>query len=343
MVPTTDWPNDPALPGLDLVRALGLRTALPELPGEEPVGLRFIKHVSGSRAVAEGHAGGQHFAVKFYASDPSAEADLYRELPSLGLLGSPAFRIPRLLGINRDLHVLAVEWLDGVPLSHVVKDGEGDRAGRRAASWFQHASGMRLRSGRAAGPGYMLYRAGISARSLTSVDRPLGDVARRIASLLARTPPDPGSPRLVHGTLYARHLLDSGDVLGVIDWERYGQGPLELDAGVFLASIARIGAQRPGSAAAAASTEASFLEGTHGLLDLDALEWYRAAALILVAAGGTKSRDQAHAPVGAQAMLQQASVHTERWVRSRGSSLLPGPPVRRLPAVSREADSTTPG
>src|SRR2546422_1824195 len=44
-----------------------------------------------------------------------------------------------------------------------------------------------------------------------------------------------------HGTFYARHVLDQGDRVGVIDWERFGRGPLELDAGMFLATTWRYG------------------------------------------------------------------------------------------------------
>src|SRR5207247_691384 len=64
---------------------------------------------------------------------------------------------------------------------------------------------------------------------------------RGLAESLARTQPKEGISRLVHGTLYARHIIDLGDGPGVIDWQRFGQGPVELDAGTFLGTVSRIG------------------------------------------------------------------------------------------------------
>ncbi|HEY6170237.1 MAG TPA: phosphotransferase, partial [Verrucomicrobiae bacterium] len=98
-----------------------------------------------------------------------------------------------------------------------------------------------------------------------------------------RTRPRNGSTRLVHGSFYPRHVLDLGDASGVIDWEQFGQGPAELDAGEFLAATARIGlAYEPHTAEAARATEA-FLAATADLLDEQALTWYRVASLVRLA------------------------------------------------------------
>ena len=90
-------------------------------------------------------------------------------------------------------------------------------------------------------------------------------------------------PGLVHGTLYARHLLDLGDGTGVIDWERFGQGPRELDAGTFLATIWRIGLKHERLASEATLAEETFVARTAGLLDTCAVAWYRAAVLLRLA------------------------------------------------------------
>src|SRR5439155_952599 len=77
--------------------------------------------------------------------------------------------------------------------------------------------------------------------TLGTADLSVGAAARTLAEALARTEPrDDGSAGLVHGTLYARHILDAGDGPGVIDWHRFGQGPVELDAGMFLATLSRL-------------------------------------------------------------------------------------------------------
>ncbi len=114
------------------------------------------------------------------------------------------------------------------------------------------------------------------------------DPALRFAA--AALPPRPtraraveSPPGLVHGTLYARHLLDLGDGPGVIDWERFGQGPQELDAGTFLATIWRIGLKHERLASEAKLAEETFVARTAGLLDTCAVAWYRAAVLLRLA------------------------------------------------------------
>ena len=68
----------------------------------------------------------------------------------------------------------------------------------------------------------------------------LGIHSAEVATSLHRTELEHSPTRLVHGSFYARHILDTGDGPGVIDWQRFGQGPLEVDAGMFLATISRI-------------------------------------------------------------------------------------------------------
>jgi len=92
-----------------------------------------------------------------------------------------------------------------------------------------------------------------------------------------------GERRLVHGTFYARHVLDQGDGVGVIDWERFGQGPLELDAGMFLATIWRYGLDHEPLAGEVARAEEALMAGTADLLDERVLAWHRAAALLRLA------------------------------------------------------------
>ena len=87
----------------------------------------------------------------------------------------------------------------------------------------------------------------------------------------------------MHGTLYARHIIDSGDGPGVIDWQQFGQGPVEFDAGTFLATVWRIGRKDHQLAPETRRTEEAFLAGTAGLLNASAVAWYRAAMLLRLA------------------------------------------------------------
>src|SRR2546430_9302637 len=110
------------------------------------------------------------------------------------------------------------------------------------------------------------------------------DPAIRFAA--AALPPAPvrtqareSAPVLVHGTLYARHVVDLGDGPGVIDWQRFGQGPQELDAGTFLATIWRIGLKDEGLASEARLAEETFVARTAGLLNVCADPWSPSAVL----------------------------------------------------------------
>src|SRR5206468_11453990 len=101
--------------------------------------------------------------------------------------------------------------------------------------------------------------------------------------MLARTEPqEDEAPRLVHGALHDRNVLDLGDSPGVIDWQRFGQGPPEVGAGKFLAAVSRLGLIE-GLVDAAGQAEQALLAGTAGLLDERALAWHRAAALLSLA------------------------------------------------------------
>src|SRR5207248_6109763 len=70
------------------------------------------------------------------------------------------------------------------------------------------------------------------------------------------------SDLLVHGSLYAHHVLDLGDGPGLIDWQKSGQGPAELDAGVFLATLWRLGMLQERLAGEVARAEEVFLAET---------------------------------------------------------------------------------
>ena len=116
-----------------------------------------------------------------------------------------------------------------------------------------------------------------------AADPALGTAAEALAETLARTVPEDGAPRLVHGSLHDRNVLDLGGDPGVIDWQRFGQGPAELDAGMFLGTIARHRLLHESMGVEATRAEEAFLAGTRGLVDERALAWHRAAALLRAA------------------------------------------------------------
>ncbi len=285
MKPTAELPVDPALPGIEAIRTLGLVRAIPQLELEEAAGeIRLIGYSPGARATLEAHVGPRHLAIKLYAYDPAPEAELYEALARAGLAGDAGPRVPPLLARQHDLQILVIGWLEGPTLHELVKLGKGARAGQLAADWMRCAAALPLSLGPKLGSARVLYRAGEWVADLVAADPGLGKTAKALARVLANTQPREQAPRLLHGTLYARHMLDLGDGPGLIDWERFGQGSFELDAGMFLATIWRIGLDHSALAGDAARAEQVFLTGTEGLLDERALAWHRAAALLRLAA-----------------------------------------------------------
>src|SRR5438094_6199442 len=242
MKPTTTLPDDPALPALAAIRRSGRAAPAPRLGLDGLRGGPPVRgYTPGSRATFEVRAGDRHFALKLYAEDPESEAELYEALATVGLVGEGPVRVPPLLARDRTLQVLAIGWLEGPTAQELLKSRRGARAGELAGGWLRCAAALPVKAGLPLGAAHMVYNAGKEVVQLDAADRGLGSAARRLAGILTQTLPKNGSRRLVHGTFYARHVLDQGDGVGVIDWERFGRGPLELDAGMFLATTWRYG------------------------------------------------------------------------------------------------------
>jgi aminoglycoside phosphotransferase (APT) family kinase protein len=278
---TPELPDDAALPGLAAIRSRGLAGAIPALGlGGDPVGLALRSYSPGDRATLEARAGDRRLAVRLYAEDPAGEAELYQALAGAELAGGSGARVPRLLACERTLRVLVTDWLEGVPATRLIEGGKGARAGELAAWWLRRAASLPLRLGPPCGAGGVLYQTGRSVVELGTADPALGAAAEAVARRLSRAQPKHDASRLVHGDFCAGNILDLGDGPGVIGWRQFGHGPLELDAGMFLATVSCIGLGHGPVAAAAARAEEAFLARTRGVLDERALPWFRAAALL---------------------------------------------------------------
>jgi len=315
MNPTATLPDDPRLPGLMAIRDRGLARAIPALgleQGGDGVPLELCGYHPGARATLAARVGRRRFAVKAFADDPAPEATLYQALSAAGLAGDSGARVPPLLAWDHALRVLVIGWLEGPTAHELVKQGQGRRAGELAAQWVQRTASLPVKLGLPFGAAGMMHETRAWIGTLGTADLSVGAAARALAEALARTEPrDDGSVGLVHGTLYARHILDVGDGPGVIDWHRFGQGPAELDAGMFLATLSRLRLLHPAHAAEALLAEQAFLQATRGLLDEGALAWHRAAALLqlterLPSAARGDWRARAHA------LLAEAARFAER-------------------------------
>ncbi len=278
---TTALPEDAALPALAAIRSRGLAGVMPTLGlGDCSVQLLMRRYHSGRRAAIEARAGPHHFALKLYAEDPSAEAAVHEALAAAGLAGDSGVRVPPLIALDRRLCLMVIGWLDGPSVTHLIKSGQGERAGQLAALWFRRSASLEVRLGPPLDAAPRLERARRRAADVVAADPALETAATTAVTMLARTQPEERAPRLVNGGLYADHVIDLGDGPGVIDWGRFGQGPAELDAGIFLATTWRVGFRDESAAAEAARAEQAFLAGTAGLLDQRARAWHQAAELL---------------------------------------------------------------
>jgi phosphotransferase family enzyme len=283
--PTLELPDDPALPGLTAIRSRGLARAIPSLGiDDSPVEVRLCGYTPGQRATLEVRAGSRRVAVKAYATNPAAEAALYKALGTDELAPRSGICVPPLLFLDRKLRIIVIGWLEGPTVLQLIRRGEGERAGYVAARWFRRAAALDVRLGPRRGAAHALRKAQEGILDLGIADRGLGSLATALLWKLVRTRPRDGRPRLVHGTLYDRHILDLGNCTGVIDWQRFGRGPLEMDAGVFLATISRTALRHEPLAEEVSRAEKSFREGTAGILDESSMAWHQAAALLRLAA-----------------------------------------------------------
>ena len=311
MQTTTELPDDPALPALEAIRASGLSGAIPALALEGPVELHVRRYHPGFRATLEARAGDRHFALKAYAEDQAAEAVLYEALADSGLERDAEVRVPPLLAWERDLRVLVIGWLEGPTAQELVENGQGKRAGQLAARWVRRAPSLKVKLGPPLGAVRRLEQARKWVAALGAADPALGTVATELARRLVGTQPKEGAPRLVHGSLYAHHVLDLGEGPGLFDWQKFGQGPAEFDAGIFLATLWRLKLLRESVAGEVARAEEALLAETDGLLDLRALAWHQAATLLRLARKLTRRQIDDERRARAHALLERAARLTE--------------------------------
>src|SRR5437867_11218184 len=142
MKPAIDLPDDPALPGVGAIRALGLARAIPALGLDgRGIELALRGYTPGSRATIAACAGNRRFVVKAYAADPASEAEAYRALAA-GLGGDSGARVPPLLVCDHDFRVLVIDRLHGASTHELLKTGQGVRAVVMASSWLELSSSL---------------------------------------------------------------------------------------------------------------------------------------------------------------------------------------------------------
>ncbi len=221
--------------------------------------------------------------VKAYAEPPTQLVDLLGQLERQGLASGLAPSVAPLLDFRPELNLLVMGWLDGPAGRDLIAGGRGARAGELAASWTRRTAALDLSLGEPFDPPAVLHDAARWVRDLGKASPELGLQAEDRVRALSTALPPRTSMGTRHASFSPSHVLDLGDGPGVIDWDSHHHGPVELEAGMFLASLVRLVSGRRRLAGEAAAADAALRSGVSDLVHPETLEWYRSAMLVKLA------------------------------------------------------------
>jgi len=144
--------------------------------------------------------------------------------------------VPRLIGLDTDAALIVTEMYAAAPATELVERGDADRAGRLAAQWLRAAIKPGVALGDPYDPPHVLEDVQRYVRTIGRAAGELGGRAGAVRDQLAADIPPPGCTDLRHGGFYLSHVFDLVDGPGVIDWDTFRQGPVEVDAGMLCAA-----------------------------------------------------------------------------------------------------------
>jgi hypothetical protein len=275
-------PIDAAPPALDAARAHGLATILGRSGLHlAPAHVVVLKHRPGHRCTVLLEAPDRRVVFKAYATDPSPIAEVLRHLSERGLGSGRPPTIAPVEAFDRDLRFLVTGWLDGPRARELLAKDEGDRAGELGATWLRASRNIEAApEARRLDTRAVLRRVHRWADFLASVDPELGSGATTVVKELALRTPIDGKYELRHGSFSPSHIFDLGSGPGLIDWDSFCLGPIELDAGNFLAVLARIGTGGRRLEIQTSRAARTFREQVSDLVRPDILAWFGAGMLV---------------------------------------------------------------
>ncbi len=278
-------PRDSKIPALEAVAERGLEAAV-RAAGVEgaPTEIELLKYHPRTRCTFRLVVGGREVACKAYAHDPEPLVTLLGRLEGEGLASGNPPTVAPLVAFDPTLRLIVTAWLSGPTGKELISAGAGSRAGELAAAWLRAADRVEVDVGEQYGPSALLADTARRVEVLTGADETLGGLAAAELAALATDRPAERTRGVRHPSFKPSSILDLGEGPGLIDWDGFSQGAPELEAGMFLASLTRMAGGRRPRGAELAEAERAFRAGVRDLLDLSAVSWYEAAALVKLAA-----------------------------------------------------------
>ena len=230
------FPSDPQI---EVFRALGtptrqhrfLKRLFPERPELWNGVLKPIVYKPERRCVMQLLVDGEpRAAVKFFDartfSTALANAKRFESVQPL--------RVPRLIGRSNRYRALGLEWLRGVPLREHLTEHRCDcdtvsRVGRALAEIHAQRPNDDSRQARASFSNDFAARAATIGALLPKESRRVSDIARQLA--YARELPSTS----LHGDFYAKQVVVSEEVVGILDFDQACTGDVCRDLGNFWA------------------------------------------------------------------------------------------------------------
>src|SRR5205823_1377061 len=305
-------PVDAALPALASARYEALAAALARVGLQGARAISVLRYNPGKRCTLAVASDTDRYIVKLFADAATvlAVSTVHKVLAGAGLASGRGPTVPRLVGLDTDAALIVTEMYAAVPATELVERGDADRAGRLAAQWLRAAIKPGVALGDPYDPPHVLEDVQRYVRTIGRAAGELGGRAGAVRDQLAADIPPPGCTDLRHGGFYLSHVFDLVDGPGVIDWDTFRQGPVEVDAGMLCAAArtsagglgvpgsARVGLRRSGERGKQI-TQVRLVRGTaqHGtdLEDLFHRPQRRAVVIVdcvLVADLGVRREDQ---------------------------------------------------
>lgn len=290
-----DYRDDPALAGVDC--AADEEEVDTRLSGDRHHGSRWnvepVRYRPGSRCVwrytdAEGVETAL-FAKAFRASE------FPRQLTLVGALDPSRRRglVPDVIAIWPELHVIVSEAVEGRSLSTVIADPgvssvERSRLLYRLGALLADFHAQPTRDVPAYTADDQLAAIEPALGAAHRVDPRVADRLSAVLAVLARSRPSGRPEVLGHGAFRAGQVIvgDDGEIM-MIDTDGVARCDAARDLGRALAHLSWQGVRQRGRASALRGTEGALLDGyasNAGPIESDALRWWRAAALVQLAA-----------------------------------------------------------